>query len=54
MHHFAQRRMRAQFVVEAEPGADDALGVVPVREVAQVHASYFSERHSRSMKMLSR
>ena len=40
-----QRRMRAQFVIEVEPGTADALGVVPVREVARRLAPPRRSRH---------
>ena len=33
----AQRRVRARFVVEVDPRADDALGVGPVPELVEVH-----------------
>ena len=32
-----QRRMRARFPVDAEPGSDDALGVARVCQLVQVH-----------------
>ena len=33
----AQRRMRAQFAVEAEPRTDGALGVAPAGQPVQLH-----------------
>lgn len=47
-HPAAPRRMRAQLVVEAESGTNDAFGGGPSATSRRYTASYFRECHSRS------